>query len=91
MSQPVRQRRNQSPDFQSAIPDLGQRHRLGCAQPAYSGPVLLQNLFTQDLFLASGIILLLGMMTVIRTLLSDILLVVADPRKDIVEYVFQGP
>ncbi len=44
------------------------------------GPVLLQSLFTQDLFLASSIILLLGVMTVIGTLLSDILLVVVDPR-----------
>ena len=44
------------------------------------GPVLLQSLFTQDLFLASSIILLLGVMTVIGTLLSDILLVIVDPR-----------
>ena len=44
------------------------------------GPVLLQSLFTQDLFLASSIILLLGVMTVVGTLLSDILLVVVDPR-----------
>lgn len=44
------------------------------------GPVLLQSLYTQDLFLASAIILLLGVMTVIGTLLSDILLVVVDPR-----------
>lgn len=44
------------------------------------GPVLLQNLCTQDLFLTSSIILLLGVMTVIGTLLSDILLVVVDSR-----------
>ena len=44
------------------------------------GPVLLQSLFTQDLFLASSIILLLGVMTVVGTLLSDILLVIVDPR-----------
>ena len=44
------------------------------------GPVLLQSLYTQDLFLASAIILLLGVMTVVGTLLSDILLVVVDPR-----------
>ncbi len=44
------------------------------------GPVLLQSLFTQDLFLASSIILLLGVMTVVGTLLSDILLVIIDPR-----------
>lgn len=44
------------------------------------GPVLLQSLFTQDLFLASTIVLMLGVMTVIGTLLSDILLVLVDPR-----------
>ena len=44
------------------------------------GPVLLQSLLTQDLFLASTIILFLGMLTVIGTLLSDLLLVLIDPR-----------
>ena len=44
------------------------------------GPVLLQSLLTQDLFLAATIILFLGVMTVIGTLISDILLVIIDPR-----------
>ena len=44
------------------------------------GPVLLQSLLAQDMFLAGSIILLVGAMTVIGTLLSDILLVWADPR-----------
>ena len=44
------------------------------------GPVLLQSLLAQDMYLAGSIILLVGAMTVIGTLLSDILLVWADPR-----------
>lgn len=44
------------------------------------GPILLQSLLTQDLFLAATIILFLGMMTVVGTLISDILLVIIDPR-----------
>jgi len=44
------------------------------------GPILLQSLLTQDLFLAATIILFLGIMTVVGTLISDILLVVIDPR-----------
>jgi peptide/nickel transport system permease protein len=44
------------------------------------GPVLLQSLLTRDVILASTIIMLVGMMTVAGTLLSDILLVFTDPR-----------
>ncbi len=44
------------------------------------GPVLLKALIAQDMFLAGTIILLLGVMTVIGTLISDILLVLIDPR-----------
>ena len=44
------------------------------------GPVLVQSLLTQDLFLGATIILFLGVMTVIGTLLSDILLAVVAPR-----------
>ena len=44
------------------------------------GPVLVQSLLTQDMFLGATIILFLGVMTVIGTLLSDILLAVLDPR-----------
>ena len=44
------------------------------------GPILLQSTLTQDMQLASLIILLLGFMTVVGTLISDILLVVLDPR-----------
>ena len=44
------------------------------------GPVLLQSLLAQDMYLAGSIILLVGAMTIIGTLLSDILLVWTDPR-----------
>ncbi|MBV7337395.1 ABC transporter permease [Chloroflexi bacterium TSY] len=44
------------------------------------GPVLLRSLLSQDMFLAGSIILLIGVMTVIGTLLSDILLGIVDPR-----------
>jgi peptide/nickel transport system permease protein len=44
------------------------------------GPLLLKALIAQDMFLAGTIILLLGVMTVIGTLISDILLLWIDPR-----------
>src|SRR5437899_2703287 len=44
------------------------------------GPLLLKALIAQDMFLAGTIVLLLGVMTVIGTLLSDVLLVWVDPR-----------
>ena len=44
------------------------------------GPLLLRALIAQDMFLAGTIVLLLGVMTVIGTLISDIVLVWVDPR-----------
>ena len=44
------------------------------------GPLLLVALRREDMFLASAIILLLAGLTVIGTLISDLLLVVVDPR-----------
>jgi peptide/nickel transport system permease protein len=44
------------------------------------GPLLLQALVAQDMFLAGAIVLLLGVMTVIGTLISDLLLMWIDPR-----------
>ncbi len=44
------------------------------------GPVLLRSLLSQDMFLAGSIILMIGVMTVIGTLISDILLALVDPR-----------
>src|SRR6185437_14563964 len=43
-------------------------------------PVLLHSLLSQDMLLASTIILMLGVLTVIGTLLSDFLLMWIDPR-----------
>lgn len=45
-----------------------------------TGPLLLRSLQSQDMYLAGSFILLLSTLTVIGTLLSDILLAVADPR-----------
>jgi peptide/nickel transport system permease protein len=45
-----------------------------------AGPLLLNALFAQDMYLAGGIILLLSIFTLIGTLISDILLAVFDPR-----------
>ncbi len=44
------------------------------------GPVLLNALTAQDMYLAGVIVLLLSVMTVVGTILSDILLAIADPR-----------
>ncbi len=44
------------------------------------GPLLLRALLAQDMFLAGTIILLLGAMTVVGTLISDLLLLWVDPR-----------
>jgi peptide/nickel transport system permease protein len=44
------------------------------------GPLLLRALVAQDMFLAGTIVLLLGVMTVVGTLISDLLLMWIDPR-----------
>ena len=44
------------------------------------GPVLLNAILGQDMYTAGFIILMLGILTVIGTLVSDILLAVVDPR-----------
>jgi peptide/nickel transport system permease protein len=44
------------------------------------GPLLLRSLQAQDMFLAGAIVLLLGVMTVIGTLISDLVLMWLDPR-----------
>lgn len=45
-----------------------------------TGPMLLQALVSQDMYLAGSIILLISVLTVIGTLISDILLAKLDPR-----------
>jgi peptide/nickel transport system permease protein len=44
------------------------------------GPLLLRSLVAQDMFLAGTIVLLLGVLTVIGTFLSDLILMWIDPR-----------
>jgi peptide/nickel transport system permease protein len=44
------------------------------------GPVLLRSLQSQDMFLAGTIVLLIGVMTVIGTFISDLVLLLIDPR-----------
>ena len=44
------------------------------------GPLLLQALVAQDMYLAGSIVLLLGILTVIGTLVSDLLLMWIEPR-----------
>ena len=44
------------------------------------GPLLLKALVAQDMFLAGTIVLMLGLMTVIGTFVSDLLLMWIDPR-----------
>ena len=45
-----------------------------------TGPLLLQSLLAQDMYLAGSILLITSTLTVIGTLLSDILLAWLDPR-----------
>jgi peptide/nickel transport system permease protein len=45
-----------------------------------TGPLLLSALISQDMFLAGGFILILSLAGIVGTLISDILLSVADPR-----------
>lgn len=45
-----------------------------------SGPLLLRALMTQDMYLAGTFVMMLSILTVIGTLVSDILLIFVDPR-----------
>jgi peptide/nickel transport system permease protein len=45
-----------------------------------TGPLLLRALLGQDMYLAASFIMLLSVMTVIGTLISDVLLAIVDPR-----------
>jgi peptide/nickel transport system permease protein len=44
------------------------------------GPLLLSSLQAQDMFLAGTIVLLLGVLTIVGTLISDLILMWLDPR-----------
>ena len=45
-----------------------------------TGPMLYQALISQDMFMSGSIVMILGILTLIGTLISDILLVMVDPR-----------
>ena len=49
------------------------------------GPLLVDALRSQDVNVAGAIILMLGVLTVFGTLISDLLLVLVDPRIKLVE------
>lgn len=44
------------------------------------GPILLESLRAQDMELAGAIVMMLSLLTVLGSLLSDILLIIVDPR-----------
>ncbi|MBX3082340.1 MAG: ABC transporter permease [Anaerolineae bacterium] len=44
------------------------------------GPLLLRSLLTQDMYLAGAFILMLSVLTMVGTLISDLLLALIDPR-----------
>ena len=44
------------------------------------GPLLLRALINQDMYLAGGILLIYSFLTIVGTLLSDVLLALMDPR-----------
>lgn len=45
-----------------------------------AGPLLLRSLISQDMYLAGSFILLMGVLTLVGMLISDILLALLDPR-----------
>jgi peptide/nickel transport system permease protein len=45
-----------------------------------SGPIFLNSLFNQDMYLAAGFVLMFSVLTVIGTFISDVLLAFLDPR-----------
>jgi peptide/nickel transport system permease protein len=45
-----------------------------------TGPLLLRALVSQDMYLAGSFLLVLSTLTVVGTLISDILLAAVDPR-----------
>ncbi|MGA1128349.1 MAG: ABC transporter permease, partial [bacterium] len=44
------------------------------------GPVLLRSVLSQDMWLAASIVMILSLLTIIGSLISDLLLVWLDPR-----------
>jgi peptide/nickel transport system permease protein len=44
------------------------------------GPLLLDSLMVQDFYVAGSVVMILTVLTLIGTLISDVLLALADPR-----------
>ena len=44
------------------------------------GPLLLESIMMEDVYTAGFVILMLGILTIIGVLISDIMLVIVDPR-----------
>jgi peptide/nickel transport system permease protein len=44
------------------------------------GPMLLESLLTEDMYLAAGILLILTALTIVGTFISDLVLMWLDPR-----------
>ena len=45
-----------------------------------TGPMLLRSLTAQDMYLAGTFLFMLSTLTIIGTLISDVLLAIVDPR-----------
>jgi peptide/nickel transport system permease protein len=45
-----------------------------------TGPLLYQSLLTEDIYLATSLLFFLVVLTVIGTFISDVVLVIVDPR-----------
>lgn len=45
-----------------------------------TGPLLLRSLLSQDMFMAGAIVMMISVLTVIGTFVSDVLLAILDPR-----------
>ena len=60
--------------------DLPARRGRAREQDGLAGPLLLRALVAQDMYLAGGFILLMGILTLIGMLVSDLLLAALDPR-----------
>ena len=60
--------------------DLGRRHRGGGARPAHRRSAVLDALMSEDIYLAGSMLVVLSLLGIIGTLVSDLLLMALDPR-----------
>ena len=64
----------------SAAAVLGQPDRRYGDEPAQHRPAAVRALVNQDMYLAGGILLIYSFLTIVGTLISDVLLAMIDPR-----------